>query len=162
MNIKQISGWQLIRSVTHADTALDETTLDSRPSFAKNICMEGINALDLMLAGVGDENGTVVVRIFGGRNKDSGPAQLIATITFTLGTMQVNQDPQSGLPTALTLFADTAAITSYWPVDIKAPNSGNNLLCVVSFDNLDLAWIAAEIETLTNVSRADVFMGYFR
>ncbi|OHB51760.1 MAG: hypothetical protein A2Y12_01360 [Planctomycetes bacterium GWF2_42_9] len=162
METKQISGWQLIRSARQADTALNADTYDSKPDYAKNICMEGINSLDLMLAAIGDENGTVEVRLFGGRNKDAGPAQLIATITFTLGAMVVNQDPQNGLPTDLQFFADTAAITSYWPVDIKAPNSGNNLICVISFDALDLAWIAAEIGTMTNVTRADVFMGYFR
>lgn len=158
---KRNSGWQLLRSAAQTDTALAAQTYDSKPSYAQNICMKGINALDLILAGIGNENGTVEVRLFGGRNKESGPAQLIASIVFTLGTMACNKDPQTQEATTLTRYADSAVITSYWPVDIKAPNSGHNLLCVVSFDNLDLVWIAAEIGTLTNVSRADVFFGYF-
>jgi len=162
MSNKIFSGWQLLRSVQSVDNPqLSADTYDSKPSYAQNICIDPINAVELMVAGIGDENGTVAINIWGGRNKDAGPAQLIAAITFTLGTMAVNKDPQTQEATALTRYADTAAVTSYWPTDIKAVNSGNNLLCGVSFDSLDLAWIAAEVVSMTNVTRADVFFGYF-
>jgi len=159
--IKRFSGWQLLRSVTVADTPLGAATYDSKPSHAQSIAAGGINNLELLLAGIGDENGTVALKVWGGRNPHSGPAQLIAAITFTLGTMAVNADPQTQADTDLELYADTASVTSYWPTDIKAQNSGNNLLCGVSFDALDLAWIAVEFITLTNVTKANVYLGTF-
>jgi len=159
--IKRFLGWQLLRSVTQADTPLAAATMDTKPSYAMDITMEGLNNIELMLAATGSDNGTVVVKLWGGRNRYSGPAQLIAAITFTLGTMAVNKDPQTQVATTLTRYADTAAVTSYWPTDIKAVNSGNNLLCSVSFDGLDLAWLAAEIITLTNVTKANVYLGTF-
>ncbi len=159
--IKRFSGWQLLRSATVADTPLAAATYDSKSSHAQGIAAGGINNLELMLAGIGDENGTAALKIWGGRNRNSGPAQLIAAITFTLGTMAVNKDPQTQQDTDLELYADSAVVTSYWPTDIKAVNSGNNLLCGVSFDALDLAWVAVEIITLTNVTQADVFFWVF-
>jgi hypothetical protein len=155
-------GWQLLRSVEVIDNpAMAANTFDSKPPYAHGINISSIKGLELILAANGDDNGVVGVRLWGGRNPQSGPAQLIADITFTVGTMACNKDPQTGKPTSLTRYADSAAITSYWPTDIKAVNSGNNLLCTVSFDGLDIAWIAAEIITLNNVTRADVFFGYF-
>jgi hypothetical protein len=161
-NFRNNSGWQVLRSVEAVDNPqLAANTFDSKPSFAKGINIDVIRGLELILAASGNDNGVVGVRLWGGRNENSGPAQLIADITFTLGTMVCNKDPQTGKPTSLTKYADSAAVTSYWPTDIKAVNSGNNLLCTVSFDGLDIAWIAAEIINLTNVTRADVFFGYF-
>ena len=161
-NLRNNSGWQLLRSVEAVDNpALAASTFDSKPAYTQGINAAAIRGLELILAAIGDENGTVAIRLWGGRNVNSGPAQLIADITFTLGTMACNKDPQTQAETNLTRYADTAAITSYWPTDIKAVNSGNNLLCAVSFDGLDIAWIAAEVITLTNVTRADVFFGYF-
>jgi hypothetical protein len=75
--------------------------------------------------------------------------------------MLVNKDPQTQAATDLTRYADTAAVTSYWPTDIKVPNSGNNMLCTVSLDGLDADWIAAEVITLTNATKANVYFGYF-
>lgn len=161
-NIRNNSGWQVLRSVEAVDNpVMAANTFDSRPAYANGINAAAIRGIELITVGVGDENGTVGVRLWGGRNPRSGPAQLIANITFTLGTMACNKDPQTKEETDLTRFADTAVVTSYWPTDIKAPNSGNNLLCTISFDGLDLAWIAAEVISLTNVTRADVFFGYF-
>jgi len=151
-----------LRTVEAVDNpALAANTFDSKPVYAQGINANVIRGLELILAAIGDENGTVGVRLWGGRNVDSGPAQLIADITFTLGTMACNKDPQIQQATTLTRYADSAAITPYWPTDIKAVNSGNNLLCTISFDGLDIAWIAAEVISLTNVTRADVFFGYF-
>jgi hypothetical protein len=161
-NFRNNSGWQLLRTVEAVDNpALSANTFDSKPSFAKNINIAAIRGLELILAAVGDENGTAIVRLWGGRNINSGPAQLIADITFTLGTMTVNKDPQTQAATALTRYADSAAITSYWPTDIKAVNTGNNLMTTVSFDGLDIAWIAAEVISLTNVTKANLYFGYF-
>jgi hypothetical protein len=161
-NSRNNSGWQLLRTVEAVDNpALDANTFDSKPAYAEGINAATIRGLELILAAIGDENGTVGVRLWGGRNIDSGPAQLIADITFTLGTMVCNKDPQTQEETTLTRYADSAAITSYWPTDIKAVNSGNNLMTTVSFDGLDIAWIAAEVISLTNVTRADLFFGYF-
>jgi hypothetical protein len=161
-DIRNNSGWQLLRSVDAVDNPqLTANTYDSRPSFAKSINAAAIRGLEIILAGIGDENGTASVRLWGGRNPHSGPAQLIADITFTLGTMACNKDPQTQKATDLTRYADSAAITSYWPTDIKASNSGNNLLCTISFDGLDIAWIATEVVTLTNVTKANLYFGYF-
>jgi len=161
-NFRNNSGWQLLRSVVAVDNpALSANTFDSKPSFAQGINVSVIRGLEIILAAIGDENGTAIVRIWGGRNINSGPAQLIADITFTLGTMACNKDPQTQEDTDLTLYADSAAITSYWPTDIKAVNSGNNLMTTVSFDGLDIAWIAAEVISLTNVTKANLYFGYF-
>ena len=161
-NIRNNSGWQLLRSVEAVDNpALAASTFDSKPSFAQGINAAAIRGLELILAAIGDENGTVAVRLWGGRNPHSGPSQLIADITFTLGTMACNKDPQTKEETDLTRYADTAVITSYWPTDIKAVNSGNNLLCTISFDGLDIAWIAAEVISVTNVTKANIYFGYF-
>jgi len=152
----------LLRSVEAVDNpALSANTFDSRPNYAQSINAAAIRGLELILAAIGDENGTVGVRFWGGRDINSGPAQLIADITFTLGTMVCNKDPQTLGSTDLTRYADTAAITSYWPTDIKAVNNGNNLMTTVSFDGLDIAWIAAEVISLTNVTKANIYFGYF-
>ncbi|HBG28586.1 MAG: hypothetical protein A2Y10_08565 [Planctomycetes bacterium GWF2_41_51] len=155
------SGWQVLRSVEAVDPQLAANTFDSKPSFAKNINAAVIRGLELILAAIGSENGTSGVRIWGGRNVNSGPAQLIADITFTLGTMVCNKDPQTQKTTDLTRYADSAVVTSYWPTDIKAVNSGNNLMTTVSFDGLDIAWIAVEVISLTNVMKANIYFGYF-
>ena len=161
-NLRNNSGWQLLRSVEAVDNpALSANTFDSRPNYAQSINAAAIRGLELILAAIGDENGTVGVRFWGGRDINSGPAQLIADITFTLGTMVCNKDPQTLGSTDLTRYADTAAITSYWPTDIKAVNNGNNLMTTVSFDGLDIAWIAAEVISLTNVTKANIYFGYF-
>ncbi|MEN6385141.1 MAG: hypothetical protein ABFD79_08060 [Phycisphaerales bacterium] len=161
-NLRHNSSWQLLRSVEAVDNPqLSANTFDSKPSFAKGINADAIRGLELILAATGDDNGSVGVRLWGGRNENSGPAQLIADITFTLGTMACNKDPQTGEPTSLTKYADSAAVTSYWPTDIKVANSGNNLMTTVSFDGLDIAWIAAEVVSLTNVTKANIYFGYF-
>jgi hypothetical protein len=161
-NLRHNSGWQVLRSLEAVDNPqLSANTFDSRPNYAQSINAAAIRGLELILAGIGDENGAVGVRLWGGRNPQSGPAQLIADITFALGTMACNKDPQTGKPTSLTRYADSAAIISYWPTDIKAINSGNNLMTTVSFDGLDVAWIAAEMVSLTNVTKANIYFGYF-
>ena len=161
-NLRSNSGWKVLRSVEAVDNpVLSANTFDSRPNYAQGINIAAIRGLELILAGIGDENGTVGVRLWGGRNPHSGPAQLIADITFTLGTMTCNKDPQTQEATALTRYADSAAITSYWPTDIKAVNSGNNLMTTINFDGLDIAWIAAEVISLTNVTKANLYFGYF-
>jgi hypothetical protein len=153
------SKWQILRSVTQADVALDAAKYDGKPSYARGVTNVNFNNIEIIVAGIGAENGTVEINLWGGRNIESGPAQLIATITFTLGTMQVNKDPATQEATELQLYADSASIVSYWPTEIKNPNSGNNLLCSVSFDMLDMSWLAAEIKNMTDVSRVDVFCG---
>ena len=161
-NLRNNSGGQQLRSVEVVDNPqLAANTFDSKPSFAHGINAAAIRGLELILVATGDDNGIVGVRLWGGRNPQSGPAQLIADITFTLGTMVCNKDPQTGLTTNLTRYADSAVVTSRWPTDIKAVNSGNNLLCTVSFDGLDLAWIAAEVISVTNVTKANMYFGYF-
>jgi len=155
------SGWQLLRSAAAVDSpAINAATMDSKPSYAQPIGADTIKGIELILAGIGNEDGTVQTKVWMGK-RDCGPARLAAIITWTLGTMAVNIDPQTQQPTALQFYADTAVVTSYWPTDVKTPNSGNNMLCVVSLDGLDYDWIAVEVTAMTNVQRADVFMGYF-
>lgn len=155
------SKWQLLRSVTAVDNpVLGATTMDSKPSFAKDIASDAIGGIELFAAGIGDENGTIVANIWAGKG-NGGPARLVAAVTFTLGTMQVNKDPQTQEATDLTWYADTAAVTAYWPSEVKTPNNAVNKLATVSFDALDHDWIAIEIVTLTNVTKANVYLGYF-
>lgn len=155
------SGWQLLRSVTAIDNpSLSAATMDGKPSFAVSIAAGQIRGLELIVAATGDDNGVVGVKLWAGKGS-GGPARCIAAITFTLGTMLVNKDPQTQAATTLNRYADSAVVTSYWPTDIKVPNHGNNMLCTVSFDGLDADWIAAEVLTLTNVTKANVYLGYF-
>ena len=155
------SGWQLLRSVTAVDNpALAASTMDSKPPFAVSIAAGQIRGLEFIVAAIGDDNGVVGVKLWAGKGQ-GGPARCIAAITFTLGTMLVSKDPQTQGVTDLTRYADTAAVTSYWPTEIKNPNSGNNMLCTVSLDGLDADWLAAEVVTLTNATKAHVYFGYF-
>jgi hypothetical protein len=155
------TGWQLLRSVLAADSpALGTDTMDGMPSFAQPIGADNIKGIELILAGIGDENGTVTTKVWIGK-RNAGPARLATILTWTLGTMAVNKDPQTQEDTDLELYADSVSVTSYWPTDIKAPNSGNNMLCVVSLDGLDYDWMAVEVTEMTDVDRADVFLGYF-
>ena len=155
------SGWQLLRSVVAVDNpVLGAATMDAKPSFAVSIAARQIRGLEFILAAAGDNDGVVGIKLWSGKGQ-GGPARCIAAITWTLGTMLCNKDPQTQGATNLTRYADTAAVTSYWPTEIKVPNSGNNMLCTVSLDGLDADWIAAEVLTLTNVTKANVYLGYF-
>ena len=154
------NGWQKIRSVEVVDTPLAVGTMDCKPSYAHNVASSSIRGIQILIAAIGADNGIVRTRLYGGRG-NAGPAILIADITWTLGQMVCLRDPQSREATDLQRYADTAAVTAYWPLDIKTPNSGNDMVCVASFDGLDIDWIAAEVLTLTNVTKANVYMGYF-
>ena len=89
------SGWQLLRSVTAVDNpALAAATMDGKPSYAAFITAEHIRGLEFILAATGDDNGIVGVKVWSGK-KQGGPARCIAAITFTLGTMLCNKDPQT-------------------------------------------------------------------
>ena len=153
-------GWQKIRSVEAVDTPLAVGTMDCKPAYAMNIASSLIRGMQFIVAAVGANNGVVQTRLYGGRGS-AGPAILIADITWTLGQMVVLKDPQTQESSDLQRYADTAAVTAYWPLDIKTPNSGNDMVCVASFDGLDIDWIAAEVLTLTNATKANIYMGYF-
>ena len=134
--------------------------MDAKPSFAKPINSSSIRGIELFVAATGSDGGTVRTIIWCGKGT-AGPARPVADITWTLGTMLCNKDPQTQATTTLQRYADSAAVTSYWPTEIRNPNFANNTLCVISFDGLDSDWIAVEVITLTNATRADVFFGYF-
>lgn len=153
-------GWQKIRSVEAVDTPLAVGTMDCKPSYAHNVASSIIRGLQIIVAAIGANNGVVQTRLYGGRGS-GGPAILIADITWTLGQMVCLQDPQTQESSDLQRYADTAVVTMYWPLDIKSPNSGNDMVCVASFDGLDIDWIAAEVLTLTNATKANIYMGYF-
>ena len=157
----QGSGWQLLRSVAAVDNpALGVNTIDSKPPYAMNIASSAIRGLEFLVGAIGSDDGVVGVKLWCGRG-GGGPAKLIAAITFTLGKVICNKDPQTQQVTDLQRYADTAVVTSYWPLDVTVANSGNDMLCTVSFDGLDADWIAAEVLTLTNVTKANVYFGYF-
>ena len=154
-------GWQLVRSVSAADNpAIGATTMDYKPPFAHSIRNSMFRGLEFIVAAKGSDNGVVAVKLWAGRG-EGGPAKCIAAITWTIGTMQVKQDPQTQGTTDMQLYGDTAVVTSYWPLDVNIANSGNNMLCSVSFDGLDSDWIAVEVLTLTDVTKANIYIGAF-
>ena len=96
------SGWQLLRSVTAVDNpALAAATMDGRPAYATSIKSATIKGIELIVAATGSDNGVVVTRIWCGKGA-AGPARLIGDITWTLGTMACNKDPQTHEATTLT------------------------------------------------------------
>lgn len=153
-------GWQKIRSVEAVDTPLAVGTMDCKPSYAHNTASSVIRGIQILVAAIGSDDGIVQTRLYGGRG-DAGPAILIADIAWTLGKMACLRDPQSQAVTDLQRYADTATVTAYWPLDIKTPNSGNDMVCVASFDGLDIDWIAVEVTALTNAMKANIYMGCF-
>jgi hypothetical protein len=155
------TGWQLLRSVSAVDNpALGVNTIDGKPSYAMNIAASAIRGLEFIVGAIGADDGVVGVKLWCGRGS-GGPAKCVAAVTFTLGKVVCNKDPQTQGATDLQRYADSAAVTSYWPLDVNTANSGNDMLCTVSFDGIDADWIAAEVLTLTNVTKANVYFGYF-
>ncbi|MDO8302875.1 MAG: hypothetical protein Q7T18_06525 [Sedimentisphaerales bacterium] len=157
----QNSGWQLLRTVSAVDNpALGVATIDGKPSYAMNIAASAIRGLEFLVVAIGADDSVVGIKLWCGRGA-GGPAKLIAAITWTLGKVICNKDPQTQGSTDLQRYADSASVTSYWPLDVNTANSGNDMLCTVSFDGIDADWIAAEVVTLTNATKANIYMGCF-
>lgn len=152
-------GWQLLRSVTAVDNPLLlAATMDGKPTFAKPIDASYIRNVHLICATTGTvSTGLVTVKVWAGYGS-AGPSIPVATITWTNGTMVVNKDPQTQATTTLQYYGSTVSVTNYWPVTPQYPNSGNNTLCMVSFDALDADWLAIEVTTMTNVTKANIYM----
>jgi hypothetical protein len=89
--IKRFLGWQLLRSVTQADTPLAAATMDTKPSYAMDITMEGLNNIELMLAATGSDNGTVVVKLWV-VGTDTRPCTTDCSDYIYACTMAVNKD----------------------------------------------------------------------
>lgn len=152
-------GWQLLRSVTEVDNPLlTAATMDGLPTFAKKIDTSNIKSVKLIAATTGSiSTGLVTVKVWAGYGT-AGPAIPVATITWTNGTMVVKKDPQTQATTTLQYYGSTVAITAYWPVELVNNNSGNNTLATVAVDMLDADWIAVEVTTMTNVTKANIYM----
>jgi len=156
-------GWQLIRSVTAADNPLlDAASMDGKPNYAENLNNRDISALELLVAGAGNVGGTIKANIWLGRGGD-GPARLAAQATFELGTMEVNQDPQTHETNpGLDYFAHKVTLTAKtWPWGVNTGNdNGNNRLAAFQVDGWGYDWIAIEITGLTNVTKANFYLSY--
>jgi len=159
MNRNVQVGWKNIRrDVAANDTALAAATYDTLPSNKVNISGDA-TSLKLMAFGTGTENGTVLVNIFGGhgqKGREVQPAILLSSITFTLGTMQANNDPADVALAALTsnFYFDTVAETGAGSAaDLRVGNdSGNNRIGLAVIRLTGESWIYAEVETLTNIT----------
>ena len=142
--------------VTANDTALGAVTYDSLPANRVRISSDA-TSLKLMAYGVGTENGTALVNIFGGHGQTpQQPAILLASITFTLGTMQCNHSPDRAGREALTsnFYFDTVAETAAGgAADLRIGNdSGNNRIGLAIIRLTGESWIYAEVKTLTNIN----------
>lgn len=144
------------KAVAANDTALGATTWDTLPANRVKISREA-TSLKLMAYGVGTVNGTALVNIYGGHGQKPGqPAILLASITFTLGTMQCNYTPDGAERVALTsnFYFDTVTATGEGGVaDVRVGNdSGNNRIGLAILRLTGESWIYAEIHTLTNIN----------
>ena len=145
--------WRLLKSLTAAGSALDANTLDSKPAGAVDIDrdMNAKKAL-LMFAVDGTDGQLNVLEIYAGRNPNKGPAQRVATITLTAGTMKVNADPETGAATDLDLYCDTITIdTNSWVENAAVGNdTANNGLQVLLFDLWEVNWLYVVATTLNS------------
>ncbi len=144
------------KAVAANDTALAADTWDSVPAKRVKISSDA-TSLKLMAYGVGTVNGTALVNIYGGHGQEPGqPAILLASITFTLGTMQCNHTPDGAERVALTnnFYFDTVAETGAGGVaDLRVGNdSGNDRIGLAIIRMTGESWIYAEIHTLTTIN----------
>lgn len=145
-------GYNVLRSgVTTDDTPLDGTTEGYTYCFADKPAK----------AATGDPAGAIRVHpawnnaqvIFWGSDaadeacnyklyawREDGPAALVCSGTFTLGTAYaVATDPNY-------LYADTITATDVWPTEVVVSDSGNNRVASVAFDLLGYSWLYCEID----------------
>lgn len=145
------SLFKILRSgVAAADTALATFDNDSFPT--SNIWTRGLDDLSAMLAffGEGDENGTVVGKVYGkGKN---GPIRRIADVTLTLGTQAVTKHPITRAAEATAVWFDTITVSNETLSIEGALTSGNNEVAQMSFDLTGIESIYFEITSLTNVT----------
>lgn len=159
MNRNVQVGWKNIRrDVAANDTALGAATYDSLPSNYVPISGDA-TLLKLMAFGTGTVNGTALVNIFGGhgqKGRECQPAMLLSSITFTLGTMQANNDPVSDVLAALTsnFYFDTVAETAAGgAADLRVGNdSAANRIGLAIIRLTGESWVYCEVKTLTNVT----------
>jgi hypothetical protein len=158
--------YRLLRSAVAVDNPkLAAATYDSMP--AKTAGRVDIEAeatiLKIMAYGKGTDGGTVKINLFGGHGEAGTPQQpaiLLATLTFTLGTMQCNNQPdQPGLPVYSSgYYFDTVAETAAGGVkDIIVGNdSGNDRIGIALLHLTGERWLYAEVDTLTNITEVNV------
>ena len=144
------------KEVAANDTALAADTWDSLPTNRVKVS-DLATSLKLMAYGVGTVNGTALVNIYGGHGQEpQQPAILLASITFTLGTMQCNHTPDGAERVALTsnFYFDKVAETGAGGVaDLRVGNDNEqNRIGLAIIRLTGESWIYAEIHTLTNIN----------
>lgn len=76
---------------------------------------------------------------------DQGPAKLLASVAYTLGTQKVVKYP-GGATIADAYWADTAVVTSYWPLGVvTSDDQGDNGVAMVLVNAIGLDCIYAEV-----------------
>lgn len=138
---KQLDYSPLRSAVTADDTALDGTTDNytfawaDKPAAAIAVHPYYNNA-QIIFSGTdaADESCNFKVYVW----RVGGPATLVCTGSFTLGTAKTGATN--------TYFADTIEITDVWPTDIRVGDSGNNRVATLSFDLLGHSFIFCEID----------------
>ena len=155
----QVGYINIRRNVTSDDAALGAATYDSLPANRVPISADA-TSLVLMAFGTGNDNGTALVNIFGGRGqkgKQQQPAILLSSITFTRGTMQCNNDPADPALAALTsnfYFDKVVETAAGGAADLRVGNDNEtNRIGLAIIRLLGESWIYAEVKTLTNITK---------
>ena len=162
MNRNVQVGYKTIRSVTAVDSpVLAAATYDTLPADRVSISADA-TSLKLMAYGTGDDNGTVLVNLYGGHGQKGAerqPAILITSLTFTLGKtsgMQANKNPAAdGGLAVLTAnyYFDTVASADqggFVPVRFGL-DQGQDKIGMALVRLTGESWIYAEVETFTNI-----------
>lgn len=160
----QQMGWTALRSgVTADDTALDGTTegytfaFGDKPVLSPSGPLLKVhpywNNVQLYFAGTDAANETCNFKLYAWRQ--DGPATLICSGTFTLGTAVTG--------TANTYYADTITVTDVWPTELVVSNSGTNGVCTLAFDALGFMYIYCEIDipASSQVASASAYISGF-
>ena len=157
---KALAWGDLRKAVTAEDTNLAAATWDTDPPAGKHQNVGEFAPGRILAAyGTGTENGTVLVNIFGYKNR-SGPAVQLAILTFTLGTMQANTDPVTGAALTSNFYFDTIAVTTdAGLLDTELGNdTATNKIALAILREQGFDTLFAEVDTLTNVTSFSLIM----
>ena len=114
------------------------------------------NGITLTVIGT-TEDATVTVNIW--LYSKNGPAEWVAGITFTVGAMDVVEDPTTG-ETSAYLYADTLTFDDQeWPNDKirRYDYDGNDGLAQVKFDGEGNEFLKVEISAISAGSAIPIF-----
>lgn len=156
------SMWKSLRTaVVAADSAITTFDYDSMPAALTVKFDMNWRTVQIAAFGKGTENGTAAYTLYA-RNRGNGPLRVLATGTFTFGTLACTKHPLTKVANADLKWFDTIASTAgELTTSPTLLNSAVNQAVILQFDRGSYEDLYLEIGTLTNVTQIDALIsGY--